>query len=319
MTGYIFQRLALFVPTLILVSFVVFAIMRFLPGDPAIALLSQGGAGSFTEEDVQRMRERLGTDKQFHVQYWEFIKGLVTWDLGESFEFTGVPVSEMLETRFPLSVELALLALILSYVVAVPLGVLSAVKQDSWLDGVSRVFTVGGIALPPFVVGLLTIFILARFFEWLPPLGYAQLWTDPLTNLQQLIFPALVLGYFNMAFATRVTRSAMLEVLREDYIRTARSKGLHEWIVIARHALKNAFLPVLTVAGFQLSRLIGGAVIIEVIFVVPGIGEMLVRSVLIRDYPIVQSTVMLIAVVVLVLNLIVDLAYGWLNPRIRYG
>ena len=319
MTGYIFQRLALFVPTLILVSFVVFAIMRFLPGDPAIALLSQGGAGSFTQEDVQRMRERLGTDKQFHVQYWEFIRGLVTWDLGESFEFTGVPVSEMLETRFPLSVELALLALILSYIVAVPLGVLSAVKQDSWLDGVSRVFTVGGIALPPFVVGLLTIFILARFFEWLPPLGYAQLWTDPLTNLQQLIFPALVLGYFNMAFATRVTRSAMLEVLREDYIRTARSKGLHEWIVIARHALKNAFLPVLTVAGFQLSRLIGGAVIIEVIFVVPGIGEMLVRSVLIRDYPIVQSTVMLIAVVVLVLNLIVDLAYGWLNPRIRYG
>ena len=319
MTGYIFQRLALFIPTLILVSFVVFAIMRFLPGDPAIALLSQGGAGSFTEEDVQRMRERLGTDKQFHVQYWEFIKGLVTWDLGESFEFTGVPVSEMLETRFPLSVELALLALILSYVIAVPLGVLSAVKQDSWLDGVSRVFTVGGIALPPFVVGLLTIFVLARFFEWLPPLGYAQLWTDPLTNLQQLIFPALVLGYFNMAFATRVTRSAMLEVLREDYIRTARSKGLREMVVIARHALKNAFLPVLTVAGFQLSRLIGGAVIIEVIFVVPGIGEMLVRSVLIRDYPIVQSTVMLIAVVVLVLNLIVDLAYGWLNPRIRYG
>ena len=319
MTGYLFQRLALFVPTLILVSFVVFAIMRFLPGDPAIALLSQGGAGSFTEEDVQRMRERLGTDKQFHVQYWEFIRGLVTWDLGESFEFTGVPVSEMLETRFPLSVELALLALILSYVVAVPLGVLSAVRQDSWLDGLSRIFTVGGIALPPFVVGLLTIFILARFFGWLPPLGYAQIWTDPLTNLQQLIFPALVLGYFNMAFATRVTRSAMLEVLREDYIRTARSKGLHEWIVIARHALKNAFLPVLTVAGFQLSRLIGGAVIIEVIFVVPGIGEMLVRSVLIRDYPIVQATVMLIAVVVLVLNLIVDLAYGWLNPRIRYG
>ena len=319
MTGYIFQRLALFVPTLILVSFVVFAIMRFLPGDPAIALLSQGGAGSFTEDDLQRMRERLGTDKQFHVQYWEFIRGLVTWDLGESFEFTGVPVTEMLETRFPLSVELALLALILSYIVAVPLGVLSAVKQDSWFDGLSRIFTVGGIALPPFVVGLLTIFVLARFFEWLPPLGYAQLWTDPLTNLQQLIFPALVLGYFNMAFATRVTRSAMLEVLREDYIRTARSKGLHELIVIARHALKNAFLPVLTVAGFQLSRLIGGAVIIEVIFVVPGIGEMLVRSVLIRDYPIVQATVMLIAVVVLVLNLIVDLAYGWLNPRIRYG
>ena len=319
MTGYLFQRFALFVPTLILVSFVVFAIMRFLPGDPAIALLSQGGEGSYTEEDVQRMREKLGTDRQFHVQYADFIKGLATWDLGESFFYTDIPVSRMLETRFPLSIELALLALILSYVVAVPLGVLSAVRQDDWFDGAARVFTVGGIALPPFVVGLLTIFILARFFGWLPPLGYAQIWTDPLKNLQQLIFPALVLGYFNMAFATRVTRSAMLEVLREDYIRTARSKGLHETMVIARHALKNAFLPVLTVAGFQLSRLIGGAVIIEVIFVIPGVGSLLVTSVLIRDYPIVQSTVMLIAVVVLVLNLIVDLAYGWINPRIRYG
>ncbi len=319
MTGYFFQRLALFIPTLMLVSFVVFAIMRFLPGDPAIAMLSQGGEGSYTEEDVQRMREKLGTDRQFHVQYADFIKGLVTWDLGESFFYTDIPVAEMLETRFPLSVELALFALILSYVVAVPLGVLSAVKQDGWFDSVARVFTVGGIALPPFVVGLLTIFILARFFGWLPPLGYAQLWTDPLMNLQQLIFPALVLGYFNMAFATRVTRSAMLEVLREDYIRTARSKGLRETIVISRHALKNAFLPVLTVAGFQLSRLIGGAVIIEVIFVVPGVGSLLVNSVLIRDYPIVQSTVMLIAVVVLFLNLIVDLAYGWINPRIRYG
>lgn len=319
MTGYFFQRLALFVPTLILVSFVVFAIMRFLPGDPAIAMLSQGGEGSYTEEDVQRMREKLGTDRQFHVQYADFIKGLVTWDLGESFFYTDIPVADMLETRFPLSVELALFALILSYIVAVPLGVLSAVKQDGWFDSLARVFTVGGIALPPFVVGLLTIFILARFFGWLPPLGYAQLWTDPLTNLQQLIFPALVLGYFNMAFATRVTRSAMLEVLREDYIRTARAKGLRETIVIARHALKNAFLPVLTVAGFQLSRLIGGAVIIEVIFVIPGVGSLLVNSVLIRDYPIVQSTVMLIAVVVLVLNLIVDLAYGWINPRIRYG
>ena len=319
MTGYFFQRLALFVPTLILVSFVVFAIMRFLPGDPAIALLSQGGEGSYTEEDVQRMREKLGTDRQLHVQYADFIKGLVTWDLGESFFYTDIPVARMLETRFPLSIELALFALILSYLVAVPLGVLSAVKQDSWFDSVARVFTVGGIALPPFVVALLTIFVLARFFGWLPPLGYAQLWTAPLTTLQQLIFPALVLGYFNMAFATRVTRSAMLEVLREDYIRTARSKGLQETIVIARHALKNAFLPVLTVAGFQLSRLIGGAVIIEVIFVIPGVGSLLVNSVLIRDYPIVQSTVMLIAVLVLVLNLIVDLAYGWINPRIRYG
>ena len=188
MTGYFFQRLALFIPTLILVSFVVFAIMRFLPGDPAIALLSQGGEGSYTEEDVQRMREKLGTDKGYHVQYAEFIQGLVTGDFGESFFYTNIPVAEMLETRFPLSIELALLALILSYIIAVPLGVMSAVKQDSWFDSMARVWTVAGIALPPFVVGLLTIFILARFLGWLPPLGYAQIWTDPLTNLQQMIF-----------------------------------------------------------------------------------------------------------------------------------
>jgi len=319
MTGYFFQRLALFIPTLILVSFLVFAIMRFLPGDPAIALLSQGGAGSYTEEDVQRMRERLGTDKQYHVQYWEFIRGLATWDLGESFEFTGVPVSEMLETRFPLSVELALLALILSYAVAVPLGVLSAVKQDSWVDGVSRVFTVGGIALPPFVVGLLTIFILARFFEWLPPLGYAQIWADPLTNLQQLIFPAMALGFYNMALIARVTRSAMLEVFREDYIRTARSKGLSERVVIIRHALKNASLPVLTISGWQIGRLLAGTVVIEKIFLVPGIGRLLIDSIFARDFTMIQAIVMMVATMVLLLNLVIDLMYGWLDPRIRYA
>jgi len=319
MAYYMVQRLALFVPTLILVSFLVFAIMRFLPGDPAIAMLSQGGEGSYTDADVERMREKLGTDRAYHVQYGEFVRDMATGDFGESFFYTGIKVSEMLETRFPLSVQLAFMALIISYVLAVPLGVLSAVKQDTWFDYGARIFTTGGIALPTFVVGLIVIFILARFFHWLPPLGYAQLWTDPLLNLQQMIFPALVLGYFNMAFATRVTRSAMLEVMREDYIRTARSKGLHETIVIGRHALKNAFLPVLTVAGFQLSRLIGGAVIIEVIFVIPGMGSLLVTSVLIRDYPVVQAFVMLVAVMVLVLNLLVDMAYGWFNPRIRYG
>ena len=225
----------------------------------------------------------------------------------------------MAKTRFPVSIELALLALIISYIVAVPLGILSAVKQDTWVDYVAKLFAVAGVALPTFWVGILVIFFLVLLFNWLPPLGYTRVWDDPIRNLQQFIFPAMALGYFNMAFATRLTRSSMLEVLREDYIRTARSKGLRELIVIGRHALKNAFLPVITVAGFQLSRLLGGAVLMEVIFVLPGMGKLLVDSVLVRDYPIVQTFIMLVAVSVLILNLLVDLMYGWINPRIRYG
>ena len=319
MTGYLIQRLLLFIPTLIMVSFLVFGIMRFLPGDPAIAILSGGGEGSYTPEDVENVRRQLGTDKPVVVQYAVWVKGMFTGDFGNSFFFPAVTVASMVESRFPISIELAILALLISYGVAVPLGVLSAVKQDSWFDYVAKIFTIGGVALPTFWVGILVIFILAFWFNWGPPLGYAVLWKDPLTNLEQMIFPALALGYFNTAFATRLTRSSMLEVMREDYIRTARSKGLAELIVIGRHALKNAFLPVITVAGFQLSRLLGGAVLIEFIFTIPGMGSMLVQSVIVRDYPIVQAFVMLVAVVVLILNLIVDLLYGWLNPRIRYG
>lgn len=318
MTRYFIQRLILFIPTLILVSFLVFAIMRFLPGDPAIAILSGGGQGSYTAEDLAAVRKKLGTDKPYYLQYVIFIKNMVTGDFGESFFYPGVTVASMLKTRFPLSLELAILALLISYIIAVPLGVLSAVKQDAWFDYGARVFTIAGVALPTFWVGILMIWFLARVFNWLPPLGYAQIWTDPLKNLQQLIFPALALGYFSTAFASRVIRSSMLEVMRDDYVRTARSKGLHEIIVIGRHAMKNAFLPVITVAGYQLGTLIGGAVIMEVIFVVPGMGSLLVASVLVRDYPVVQTIVVLVAVVVLTMNLIVDLAYGWLNPRIRY-
>ena len=319
MTGYVIQRLLLFVPTLLLVSFLVFAIMRFLPGDPAIAILSAGGEGSYTEEDVERMREKLGTDKPMHIQYYVWIKNFVRGDFGESFFYPNVSVASMAKTRFPVSIELAILALIISYLVAVPLGVISAVKQDTWFDYVAKLFAVAGVALPTFWVGILVIFFLVLFFDWLPPLGYKTIWDDPAKNIQQFIFPALALGYFNTAFAARLTRSSMLEVLREDYIRTARSKGLREWVVIARHALKNAFLPVVTVAGFQLSRLLGGAVLMEVIFVIPGMGSLLVASVLVRDYPIVQAFIMLVAISVLVLNLLVDLMYGWINPRIRYG
>ena len=241
-------------------------------------------------------------------------------NFGQSFYYQDQSVAESLKRAFPRSMELAVLALVISYLIAIPLGVLSAVKQDSWVDYVSKLFTIGGVALPTFWVAILVLWILVSYFKGaLPPLRYVDLWDDPLTNLHQVIFAALALGYFNIAFATRITRSSMLEVLREDYIRTARSKGLAEAVVIVRHALKNAFLPVLTVAGFQFSRLIGGAVLVEFIFLIPGMGSLLIDGVNRRDYPMVQSIVLVVAGVVLVVNLIIDLLYAWINPRIRYA
>ncbi len=317
MTGYILQRLSLFLPTLILASFLAFAIMRILPGDPAIAMLG-GAEGSFTQEDLDLVREKLGTNRPLHIQYGTWIGDLFLGDLNESY-FHHVPVAQLMKDRFPVSTQLAVMALILSYIVAIPLGVLSAVKQDSIFDHAAKIFTIAGVALPTFWVGILMLFILGYYFNWVPPLDYADLWENPWTNMTQMIFPALALGYFNTAFAARLTRSTMLEVMHEDYIRTARSKGLRELSVVGRHAIKNAFLPVITIIGFQLGRLFGGAVVIEAIFVVPGMGTLLVQSVLIRDYPVVQAIILLIALVVLVLNLVVDLLYGWLNPRIRYA
>ena len=317
MTGYVIQRLGLFIPTLILASFLAFGIMRILPGDPAIALLG-GELGTFTEADLEAVREKLGTNKPLHIQYGIWIADLTQGEFGTSF-FYDVPVGRLMKDRFHISAELALIALLLSYVVAIPLGILSAVKQDTFWDYGTKFFTVAGIALPTFWVGILVLFLLVAIFNWAPPLDYANLWENPGKNLVQMILPALALGYFNMAFAARVTRSSMLEVLREDYIRTARSKGLREFIVVIRHALKNAFLPVVTIVGFQLGRLFGGAVAIEAIFVIPGVGTLLVDSVLFRDFPVVQAIILMVAFVVLVLNLIVDLLYGWINPRIRYG
>ena len=317
MTGYIIQRLALFVPTLILLSLMIFAIMRILPGDAAIAMLG-GDLGTFTQEDLDAVRKTLGTDKPLYTQYGIWLWDILRGDFGTSYSFHR-PVIDLMAKKAPVSLELAVLALVISYVIAIPIGVLSAVRQDTWVDYVARIFTVAGVALPTFWVGILVLWGLIRFFNWLPPLEYAPIWKDPLTNLQQLIFPAMALGYFNTAFGARVTRSSMLEVMREDYIRTARSKGLQELIVIARHAVKNAFLPVLTVAGFQLARLMGGAVLIEIVFALPGMGSMLIDSVTNRDYPVVQTVILLIGVTVLVMNLVVDLLYGWLNPRIRYS
>jgi len=230
----------------------------------------------------------------------------------------GEPVAKVIKNRFPLTLELAFLIFFTSLFIAIPIGVLSAIRQDTWVDYVFRVVSIAGLAMPIFWTGILIIFFLVLFFDWMPPLGYASPLEDPLENLQQLIWPALAQGYMLAALLSRMTRSSMLEVLRQDYMRTAWSKGLRERVIVSRHALKNAILPVITLSGVQFGYVLGGVVIMETVFSLPGMGRMLVESIAGRDYPMIQVMILLIAFVFLSVNLIVDLVYGWLDPRIRY-
>ena len=319
MRTYIAKRFVLFIPTLLIVTVVVFSILRVIPGDPALLILSgEDGEDDFTEAQLAALRHKLGTDRPIIIQYTSWVGNMLKGDFGISYFYEGDLVIDDLKDRIPTTLQLAIMALFLATIMAVPLGVISALKQDTVTDYLTRVLSITGIATPNFWVAIMTIFFLVLFFNWAPPLKYVDPWVDPWTNFQQLIFPALALGTSNMAFITRITRSAMLEVLHEDYIRTARSKGLSETIVIFRHALRNALLPVVTLSGYEFGRLISGTVIIEVIFLVPGMGRLLITSIFHRDFPMIQATIVMIAVVVLVLNLVLDLCYAWLNPRIRY-
>ena len=318
MRRYFVRRLFLFIPTLILASMMVFTLMWIVPGDAAMMILTgEGESGQVKPEDLDRLRHELGLDRPFYIQYGDWLAHVVVGDLGDSIWYK-IPVIDELKARFPVTMQLAVMAMLMASIAAVPLGILSAVTQDSWIDYGCRVFTLVGVALPFFWTGILMVYALAYFFNWLPPLGYALLWEDPLTNLQQLVFPALALAFYEMAFTARVTRSAMLEVLREDYIRTARSKGIRESLVIGRHALKNAVLPIITISGYQFGRLLGGVIIIEVIFVVPGMGTLLINSIVHRDFVMIQGMILMVAAVILILNLVIDLLYGILDPRIRY-
>ncbi len=321
MRQYAIRRLMLFVPTLILATMLVFALFWVVPGDAAYLILGGGDeedGAAVSVEQLATLRHDLGLDRPIYTQYGLWLWDVVRGDLGTSIWYK-TPVLDELKTRFVVTMELAFLTLFLAVLVAIPLGVISAVRQDTPTDYGSRLFTLLGIAMPNFWLGILTIYGLAYFFNWLPPLRYADVWENPTTNLQQMVFPALVLATHDLAFLGRVTRSSMLEVLREDYVRTARSKGLKEMTVLGRHALKNAILPVVTISGSQFGRLLGGTIIVETIFVMPGMGALLVESISTRDFPVLQAVVLLIALVVLVLNLVVDLGYAWLDPRIRYS
>jgi peptide/nickel transport system permease protein len=317
---YVLRRLLLFVPTLIGASLLIFVLMRLVPGDIAEILVYQTGSESsaIQERQIRAIRAELGLDRPLAAQYLAWIGDAVRGDFGYSYSQRR-PVGEILAERFPRSMELAALTLLVAVLASVPLGVISAVRQNTWADYLVRIVSISGLSLPIFFTGVLILYGLVRFFRWLPPLEYAGLLEDPAANLGQLIWPALAQAYYISAPIMRLTRSQMLEVIRHDYVRTARAKGLGERRVIYRHALRNALLPVVTFVGWWGGRLLGGIVIMEIIFAVPGMGTALIQAVSYRDYPTVQAIIFVMAVVFLAVNLVVDLLYAWLDPRIRYG
>ena len=316
MQQYAVKRIALFIPTILLITVIVFVVMRIVPGDPALAILSEGEA-QFTQAELDKLRQELGTDQHIALQYFKWIGNVLTGDFGNSFWFKA-PVMDELKDRIPVTIELAVLSIVLAVLVAVPFGILSAINPDSLLDYGARTVTLVGIAISNFLVAVLLIILLVRV-GGLAPLGYEKPWDDPLTNLHQMIFPAVALAFYEMAFIARVARSSMLEVLREDYMRTARAKGLAEWVVLTRHGLKNAILPILTISGWQFGRLFGGTVVIETIFLIPGMGRILIEAIEHRDFMMIQAEIVIIGAAIVSINLLVDLLYGWLDPRIRYA
>jgi len=316
MRDYLIRRLLFMIPTLFGALTLIFFIMNILPGDVALMILGEA-TGQASPEALAHLREQLGLNRPLYVQYLAWLWGVVQLDFGTSL-WTGVPVFEEIWVRLPITLTLIVFSILLSMVLAVPIGIIAALRQDSVVDYGLRLFTISGLSIPSFWFGMMVILFLLLTFRWFPPLTYAVIYTSPWVSLQQLFLPAIVLGYRQTAVSARMMRSSMLEVLREDYVRTARSKGLKERVVVYLHALKNASLPVVTIFGVEAVILFSGAVIIEKIFNVPGVGTLIVDAMGRRDFPLVQGVVLIIVGFVLVVNLVVDLVYAWLDPRIRY-
>jgi peptide/nickel transport system permease protein len=313
---YILKRLLLMIPTLFGVAVLVFFLLRVLPGD--IVELKYAGTGSYApKEAIARERAQLGLDKPIPQQFLTWVWGMARLDFGTSM-WTGQPITHEIAIRLELSIELALMATFVAVLISLPLGTLAAVKQDTWLDYVVRVFSIAGLAVPSFWLGIIIILGFVIYFQWLPPLTFTSIWVDPKANFMQLIWPALAVGYRYSAVATRMTRSTVLDVLREDYIRTARAKGLWERAVLIRHALKNALLPVITVIGLEFAFLVGGLVVTEQVFNLNGIGKLFVEAISQRDYTMVQSLVLLTSFVFIFVNFVVDVINAYLDPRVKY-
>ena len=323
MYQYVAKRVLLVIPTLFGAAVLVFILMRLIPGDICVVRLGSGG-GHFDQHAIDLCHTENGMDRSLIVQFFSFVWGFCRFDFGISM-WSGKPVSLEILTRLPISLEIALLATVIAILIAIPLGTISALKQNTWIDVVVRTLAIGGIATPSFWLGIISILAVLdltnAFFgtPWMPPIEYVPIWQDPVRNLEMAFLPAVTVGYRYAAVSMRMTRSAMLEVLREDYIRTARAKGLLEKIIINRHALKNALLPVVTVIGIEFAFLIGGLVVTEQVFNLNGIGRLFVQAVQNQDYTLTQALVMLTVTIFVLTNLVVDLLYGWLDPRIRFA
>ena len=323
MRKYIFKRLLLVIPTLFGAAVLVFIMLRLIPGD-ICEIRMAGDGGYFDKAAVDTCRAEMGTNKPMLTQFFNFVWGLMRFDFGTSM-WTGQPVLSEVALRFELSLQVAIMSTIIGVIIAIPLGTISAVRQNTWIDYMVRGISIAGIATPAFWLGLMIIIgllVSTKHFlgtPWMPPITYRPIWVDPVYNLSMLIWPTLATGYRYSAVVTRMTRSALLEVLREDYVRTARAKGLWEKIIVRRHALKNAMLPVVTIVGLEFAFLMGGLVVTEQVFNLNGIGKLFIESVLNNDYTMTQSLVMLVVMIFVMVNFAVDICYAWLDPRIRYS
>src|SRR5712691_3685427 len=318
MPTYIVRRILWMIPTLLGAVTLIFLLMRLLPGDVALYMLGSDESSEANKQALEDIRHDLGLDQPLLVQYGTWLWGAVRLDFGNSY-WTHQPVIEELKSRYPMTANLAFMSLLLGTLIAIPIGILSAIRQDTLIDYAARLFVIAGLSIPNFWLSILVILGLVHYFSWLPPLNYEPFWVDPWLNFKQLIFPALIAGYRLSAIGARMTRSSILEVLRDDYVRTARAKGLLERVVVLKHALRNALLPVITTIGVELLVLFGGLVIIETVFTIPGVGRYLVDAITHRDYPSIQALVFVFAVFVVLMNLLVDIIYAFLDPRIRYA
>lgn len=318
MGQYTARRVLAIIPTVFLISVFIFFVMRVMPGDVAYLLLAGPNSDqAFTEEQLEEVRDRLGLHDPLPVQYVRWVEDLLLHKGGNSL-FTGKPVYDELARRLPLTLELTILAILLAHLIAIPAGIFSAVRRNSILDHGVRIFAISGLAIPNFWMGIIIILLLVKVFDYSIPLGYVNPLEDPWTNFQQVIFPTIVLGTSLSASVARMTRATVLETLREDYVRTARAKGLHGSTVMLRHVLRNSILPVMTLSALQLGALISGTVVTERVFALPGVGRYIVDAIFQRDYVVVQTIVLFFGVMYMLINLITDLAYAIIDPRIRY-
>ncbi len=317
MTTYIIRRLLQSLVVLILVTFMIFFTMRLLPGDPILMYMTMRDVEGATQAEVDALKKEFGLDKPMMVQYVKWVSGVARGDLGKSI-LNRSSVGEELRRRIPITFYLGFLSLLFSIIISIPAGIISAVRRGGWMDSVATTIANLGMTVPIFWLGILLIYVFGLYFRWLPVQGYTSPFENLWLSIKQTIMPVICLAIFSIASGMRQTRSSMLEVVRQDYIRTAWAKGLKERTIIWRHALKNALIPVVTLTGMTVRYVFGGAVLIETVFNIPGMGRLTVDAIMSQDYPVVQGSVLIIAITVLLANLVVDLSYGWLDPRIRY-